>query len=273
MLSRSPAPPSVVATASSRAVRALLWGDADTLSGSARGGNDAIRPTATGDGVLEVYGDGTLIDRALGGNDTIRTNGSVVVYGDGLALTTRGGDDVIVAKGEGATIFGDALIPSGGRCGNDRITVNGDADAVSGDGQYLGHGSLGGNDRIVVSGHASAVYGDAGIYLGLGGIGAVDGSRGGNDVLINKSTTGIVMIGDATLLHDATHGGNDTLIGGCGGDTLRGDAESVYSGSTCGNDVSGRRQGRRCALGRRRDVRRRRHARCGPVRVRRRQRP
>ena len=219
-----------------------LWGDAETLTGSARGGNDTIRatgPADPADGRLFVYGDGNLTDRASGGDDIIRVRGSVTVYGEGESLgsSRAGGNDVVVARGDGATIYGDASFVGAAHCGNDRITVHGHAGTVSGDSQYLTFGSLGGNDRIVVSGSAAELFGDASIYLGFGGIGAVDGSRGGNDVLVNKGATGLVMTGDASLLHDATHGGNDTLIGGDGGDRLRGDAQFVFDGSTCGSDV------------------------------------
>lgn len=219
-----------------------LWGDAESLTGSARGGNDTIRatgPADPADGRLYIHGDGNLADRASGGDDTIRVKGAVTVYGEGESLGSShgGGNDLVVARGAGATLFGDASFVAYAHCGNDRIEVLGQAGTVSGDAQYLTFGSLGGNDRIVVTGSAAEIFGDASIYLGLGGIGAADGSRGGNDVLVNKGATGLVMTGDASLLHDATHGGNDTLIGGDGADRLRGDAQYVFDGSTCGSDV------------------------------------
>src|SRR5262245_41032515 len=93
----SPAPPWVVATASRQPVRARISGMRKRSPVQRAGGNDTIRATGTGDGVLTVYGDGTLSDRALGGNDTIHAKGPVTVYGEGESLGSSrgGGDDVI----------------------------------------------------------------------------------------------------------------------------------------------------------------------------------
>jgi hypothetical protein len=45
------------------------------------------------------------------------------------------------------------------------------------------------------------------------------------------------MAGDAGLMFADTHGGNDTLTGGDGLDSLFGDAAALFDHSTGGNDV------------------------------------
>lgn len=223
-------------------------GDTAYVVGSSRGGNDTLRVTA---GAFEdghsfgVAGDtGYMHDRALGGNDSITAKGFVVVAGDAaatMAERTRGGNDTIHVIGDGESeVLGDArTLRDHARGGNDRITFEGEAFIVAGDARYLFDDSVGGNDRITVAGAALfPVVGDALtlVYFSTG-YDPSGTARGGNDHLVSTYAGGSAMAGDATLISGLGRGGNDTLIGGDGADTLWGDAGEMQDQSIGGSDV------------------------------------
>ena len=222
-------------------------GDAVFMSGSSRGGNDAIHVTA---GAFEDHraiaaaGDAAYMSgRALGGNDTFTAQGFVVVSGDSAQKnirsgaqrrTTPSGDrDELEVLGDARTLRDDA------RGGNDRITFEGEAFIVAGDARYQFDDSIGGNDRITVGGSTLfPAVGDAltSVYFSTGYDPAA-AARGGNDRLVSTYASGSAMAGDATLMAGLGHGGNDTLLGGDGSDTLWGDAGEMRDQSIGGNDV------------------------------------
>lgn len=223
-------------------------GDALTMVGSSRGGNDALRIIAGTfeDGhAMGVAGDTAYMhDRALGGNDTITAKGFVVLSGDTaqtMAERTRGGNDTITVTGDGdSEVLGDArTLRDDARGGNDRITFEGEAFIVSGDARYLFDDSVGGNDQITVAGSVQfPVVGDALtlVYFSTG-YDPAGTARGGNDHPVSTYAGGSAMAGDATLVSGHGRGGNDTLIGGDGADTLWGDAGEMQDQSIGGSDV------------------------------------
>ncbi len=72
----------------------ILYGDAETLSGRAQGGNDGL---AGGAGADTLYGDGlTLSEAARGGNDRLAGDFDAdLLYGDAQTLSgsAQGGND------------------------------------------------------------------------------------------------------------------------------------------------------------------------------------
>jgi serralysin len=80
-------------------------GDADTLRGDARGGNDIVSGAyAFGESIL-------MYDNAVGGNDKVTVlksfgvGDAVVMFGD-----SRGGNDIVVGTADGARLYGDAKL-------------------------------------------------------------------------------------------------------------------------------------------------------------------
>ena len=218
-----------------------VTGDGLNLIDSARGGNDTIRV----EGSFGAIGDAAFMSgRTLGGNDTITAIGTVSVRGDSAQTMTdraRGGNDVLTVVGVGNTeVSGDArTLRDDTRGGNDRIAVTGEASILVGDAHFLFDDSVGGNDRITVGGTTGLpAVGDAlTIVFFSSGYSPNATARGGYDTMVSTDPLGSAMSGDARIIAGAGRGGNDTLLGGDGDDTLRGDAEQMLDTSIAGNDV------------------------------------
>ena len=218
-----------------------VTGDGLNLLDSARGGNDTIRV----EGTFGAIGDAAFMSgRTLGGNDTITAIGTVSVRGDSaqtMSDRARGGNDVLTVTGVGNTeVSGDArTLRDDARGGNDRIAVSGEVSILAGDAHFLFDDSVGGNDRITVGGKTGLpAVGDAlTLVFFSSGYDPSGTARGGHDVMVSTDPLGSTMSGDARIIAGAGRGGNDTLLGGDGDDTLRGDAEQMLDTSTAGNDV------------------------------------
>ena len=218
-----------------------VTGDGLNLIDSARGGNDTIRV----EGSFGAIGDAAFMSgRTLGGDDTITAIGTVSVRGDSAQTMTdraRGGNDVLTVAGVGNTeVSGDArTLRDDTRGGNDRIAVTGEASILVGDAHFLFDDSVGGNDRITVGGTTGLpAVGDAlTIVFFSSGYSPNATARGGHDTMVSTDPLGSAMSGDARIIAGAGRGGNDTLLGGDGDDTLRGDAEQMLDTSIAGNDV------------------------------------
>ena len=218
-----------------------VTGDGLNLLDSARGGNDTIRV----EGTFGAIGDAAFMSgRTLGGNDTITAIGTVTVRGDSaqtMSDRARGGNDVLTVTGVGNTeVSGDArTLRDDARGGNDRIAVSGEVSILAGDAHFLFDDSVGGNDRITVGGKTGLpAVGDAlTLVFFSSGYDPSGTARGGHDVMVSTDPLGSTMSGDARIIAGAGRGGNDTLLGGDGGDTLRGDAEQMLDTSIAGNDV------------------------------------
>ena len=218
-----------------------VTGDGLNLLDSARGGNDTIRV----EGTFGAIGDAAFMSgRTLGGNDTITAIGTVTVRGDSaqtMSDRARGGNDVLTVTGVGNTeVSGDArTLRDDARGGNDRIAVSGEVSILAGDAHFLFDDSVGGNDRITVGGKTGLpAVGDAlTLVFFSSGYDPSGTARGGHDVMVSTDPLGSTMSGDARVIAGAGRGGNDTLLGGDGGDTLRGDAEQMLDTSIAGNDV------------------------------------
>ena len=218
-----------------------VTGDGLNLLDSARGGNDTIRV----EGTFGAIGDAAFMSgRTLGGNDTITAIGTVTVRGDSaqtMSDRARGGNDVLTVTGVGNTeVSGDArTLRDDARGGNDRIAVSGEVSILAGDAHFLFDDSVGGNDRITVGGKTGLpAVGDAlTLVFFSSGYDPSGTARGGHDVMVSTDPLGSTMSGDARIIAGAGRGGNDTLLGGDGDDTLRGDAEQMLDTSIAGNDV------------------------------------
>ncbi len=229
-------------------------------------------PTVT---EIQIFGfsiAATLLDnsalsfwRVMEGNDTITgatataTPGladMVTLFGDNIAVRSgviKGGDDVIGSGTARTVIYGDVVDVGSDAPGAPAANYTGGADTINcalstlrqeiyGDARTV-HASgrlAGGNDVInfTDAGFGSALYGDAQTVNGVAGDLAV--FIGGNDTInAHLSVTDFLLIeGDignagqfATI-----RGGNDTLIGGAGRDTIVGDVHNQTGDIICGND-------------------------------------
>lgn len=195
-----------------------LYGDAATLTGNAAGGNDSLTGGIGADNHL--YGDAASVTGdALLGNDTLTgaTGASNVMAGDASNITrssnvAASGDDTLIGgsgTGTGNTLYGDAT----------SITANNGAFATAGDDTLIG-----GTDAT------NTLYGDAGTLI------AAIGSQvtGGNDILFAGDGGTNTLYGDSQYQQGSVIGGNDTLVSGTGNDTMWGDVTAVqgFSPST-----------------------------------------
>lgn len=104
-------------TAAGTRTQVHLYGDAITMSGYARGGDDVL--TATNPGPV-LYGDAQILSgHAHGGDDllTVQSSGGIIengstLYGDGEQLLghAAGGDDTLVSSSYAETMYGDAAV-------------------------------------------------------------------------------------------------------------------------------------------------------------------
>ncbi|MDB5449835.1 MAG: hypothetical protein JWQ52_963 [Phenylobacterium sp.] len=215
----------------------LIFGD---TSGDLTGRSHAGDQNLAGGADILVGDANRLLNRAIGGNDTV--SGSIAV-GDALTIRNhaRGGDDVVTASGygvaTGGVAYGDAKTMTGfASGGDDVVTVFASFSSVTGygDAEVLRGEAHGGNDTL-------GGGGDQHSTLNLFGDGRVMSGRtvGGDDVLTSGAGS-VYEYGDAQTLSDHARGGNDTLSAGLGlpGHTgvLFGDAQNVTDDVQCGND-------------------------------------
>ena len=199
-----------------------LVGDARDLIGDAQGGRDYIQTRAS----IEVGDALTMSGASRGGNDVVTLGGvggpgqygDAAGYGDAISMTDHatGGDDVLFAYdlyfASGGPLYGDAYDMSGdARGGNDRLsgyaglhtglTLYGDAYAMS-------QRAVGGNDLLTGIADQQSLYavGDALIMS--------DDTRGGNDRLIGSRDADNALFGDGYALSGHVRGGNDEITGG-----------------------------------------------------------
>lgn len=181
------------------------YGDTDgTLGGRDRAGDQTLPLTAPSfqPDLVRLVGDAeTLVDRAMGGDDTIRPNigaAATLLIGDARVMADRaqGGDDTLGGSGFNNTLYGDAVEMSGrAQGGDDELNAPTAAGARStsrsdlfGDAHTLSDRAKGGNDTLVgafgFEGATARLYGD--------GFELLDRAEGGDDRLVSRS---------ATLLH------------------------------------------------------------------------
>jgi len=195
-----------------------IFGDTSgTLSGTARGhGQILVGPDVPDGGPgADMYGDALVItDSARGGSDAI--------FGPGLP----GGG------GTFAFLHGDAKTISGFGQGEDDLIVcgSGPRNQAYGDAEQMTDNAHGGDDGIfgaAGAGNFNFLNGDAGGMRG--------NSVGGNDIIMAGNGAGNDIFGDATLLTDNSHGGNDVI--NAYGARVFGDGEFLRANAHGGNDL------------------------------------
>lgn len=211
----------------------IVDGDAQSMSGHAKGGNDTVIGDSTNSirNGFSLFGDaeGAMSDHAQGGNDTVigvfggRSLNTLVGDGGTISGDAHGGNDTLAAHQTGQTgsavLYGDAPgLTDHARGGNDDLTFTIGNEAQTGGGNLYGD--------------AHELSGDA---------------RGGNDTLTvvdlhgNLHYYSFLMVGDAFSMSGNAHGGNDVLTGGSYADILVGDARHYYPAApgsiTGGRDV------------------------------------
>jgi Ca2+-binding RTX toxin-like protein len=231
-------------------------GGTNTLDGGA--GNDKLTAGAGNDILLGGDGNDTIQDS--GGTNEIhggKGNDSIVISGKADdTITGDDGDDNIIANGGGTqNLFGnagnDVLIAGKGtdhiEGGDGNDVLNGGSDTVGGGDTLIG--GKGNDIYMVKDGHEIIVEnkgeGTDSIRV-QSGFATVDmndfGSAEIENVLINASTTGVTVTGNAlnNVMKAETEGdgqGSDVLHGGDGNDTLDGRAiDSKSTNFTDGND-------------------------------------
>ena len=132
-------------------------------------------------------------------------------------------------------IYGNRFGNIGFVAGNDRIFGLAGDDLISGDGINILAAGRGGNDLIRGGDGTDRLYGDAsGTLYGVGG----------DDVIYQDSLdgSGAEMRGDAETMATGSRGGNDKLYGG--GDLI-GDAYDDVTDVLCGHDLLSARRATR----------------------------
>jgi Ca2+-binding RTX toxin-like protein len=234
-----------------------LFGDAWRLTGSAVGGNDSLfsdRAQASGiaGGTDIVYGDGyEMTGTSRGGNDYLQDyvlNARTELYGDAYHMANSGvgptnsvgGHDSIYAQAQTAYAYGDAYTMNGHssammRGGNDVIGFSSQQGAASGDAHFIQGFVLCGDDTI-----AGTCLPDRGIYgftfYGDAMQAAGNGVYGGDDTLAGHWGND-TLVGDFGANGNQTYCGNDRLLGGSGNDTLWGDNRQNTASVTGAADV------------------------------------
>jgi serralysin len=217
----------------------LLLGDADTMAGSAIGGNDVLW---TGPGDLLHAAPTDAKDMAFG--DAFEMHGSS--RGGSDTLTAGGSEEGVLPGGIGSMLFGDAnQMFDQTRGGNDVLHAGGarapDATTVFGDAAALHGTAAGGNDTITGDAAEAKIYGDGDLY---------DQAQGGNDRIyyeVNNPVYSLerfpvfkaTIFGDGETIQDSARGGNDSIGGSPGNDTIYGDALFMGDGALGGNDTLG----------------------------------
>ncbi len=153
----------------------IVIGDAVTIMGFARGGNDQV--SSVGRGSATALGDAlTLGGHAEGGNDVVEADavyGLATAFGDAETITdhARGGGDIVTGSSfrAQAILYGDAETLSGfARGGKDTLiaqsgTGTGGPTLMYGDGANLLDHSKGGDDTLIGGNGNEQMWGDAAI--------------------------------------------------------------------------------------------------------------
>lgn len=221
-------------------------GDAFLLRDTAVAGSDVITGGAYGP-VNYLYGDAyALLDWAVAGDDTI-TGGvttaahpaDLYAYGDAVSYESLSpaGNDTLIGSDFGRNfLYGDAVYAGATSPLGDDYLVGGNQDSQNylyGDafGVYTAHC---GDDTLVAgSAPTNFLYGDARESTGYGAFGAT----GGNDLLISGPGVNNQLFGDLHYAYGVFQGGDDTLVGGTGGDNFWGDWFSGSAEAVGGRDV------------------------------------
>lgn len=225
----------------------LLFGDANSVSGSLGGGDDLIDARETdltdfvgtdirffGD-VFSVSGGGVLV----GGDDTI--HGTALddrIYGETQSNSglISGGDDLLFGYGGDDTIRGDSGDDTlSGGAGADDLDGGADFDVAD----YSGAGSAVAAALNTGAGTLGEANGDTLSNIeGLIGSNFNDGLAGdANDNFLNGLLGNDEMVGrdgDDTLIGDE---GNDTLFGGANEDELQGNLGNDFLSGGSDNDI------------------------------------
>ena len=192
-----------------------LFGDAVTMT-DGTGGNDKLYG-------LNVYGDAAFMSgSARGGNDALYGGGgNDGLFGDayGMSDSSRGGNDALYGGEGNDNIFGDAeTIVGTVRGGNDALDGGDGSDFISGDASFMYDASRGGNDALYGGGGNDSLYGDA--QAARPGAGLV--VTGGDD-RIDGGTGDDAMWGDFQFVGGTVVHGNDIFAFGLdsGQDTVQ----------------------------------------------------
>ena len=194
-----------------------------------------------------VVGDAnTLLDHAVGGNDTLSgfatsfgggTSGfpdphSSVVIGDAITITdhAQGGDDLI--SGLEPLAYGDAITLSGhAHGGNDSVSSTftaptaGGAGTVFGDADTITDHAKGGNDTVFS------------LFRGFGDAATISGFGQGGDDHVTVENQLAFGYGDAFTITDNGRGGDDVVTLAAGSGTIFGDANTLSGNAVGGNDT------------------------------------
>ncbi len=232
-------------------------GDAELISGRARGGNDIMTggadttpPAAGGDWCVNMLlGDSyTMNGSGRGGDDRMTggVNARNLIYGDAYDMegAARGGNDLLLGPAQSVALdyssryMGDANHMSGdSRGGNDTILLNGEVYVSAfGDAFTMLDRSVGGNDLL-----ASTAAPGADVYLYGDASGKSGTAKSGNDTLNGADGARVnFLYGDVVNSFGGAFG-NDLLVAGDGAEVVNwmyGDAERVSGGTTRGgNDI------------------------------------
>jgi hypothetical protein len=192
--------------------------------------SDSSSTTTYGDssGILKFHAQGLADVLAVTGSGDVL---SIVAVGDANSLSGRasGGDDTVSASAFFAEAVGDAFTISGHARGGDDVVsaaAPGPATAI-GDAETISGDGWGGDDQILASGLG---YGDA--YL------ITDRGHGGNDTITNFSGDFAGQsFGDAATMSGHARGGDDLLVVHGFGAAIYGDAQTMTGHAQGGNDT------------------------------------
>jgi hypothetical protein len=173
-------------------------GDAITVTGHARGGDDVVSAVPEGRANAFSSGDAvTLSSHAQGGNDTVTVSGFYVAaaYGDAFEMIghAKGGDDFVTERGTLANVaqlYGDAQTLSGSAIGGDDtlIATSENTTQMYGDGAELLNRSKGGDDTLVSGIGDDHMWGDAAVVARR--------AKTGGDTFVFSTNNGYDIIND-----------------------------------------------------------------------------
>ncbi len=153
-----------------------LIGDAHLLNYRGHGGNDTLE-VATSDNFL--HGDAiSMAGSSKGGNDVLNATGGDgnTLYGDAVTMSggSKGGNDVLsVASGSNNKLYGDAFeMKDNAQGGNDILNGGTGDDELYGDAEFADATTTGGND----------------ILNGGGGNDTLNGGGGADDFVFEKGS-------------------------------------------------------------------------------------
>ncbi|HEX2527166.1 MAG TPA: calcium-binding protein [Geminicoccus sp.] len=193
---------------SSGGVASIVGDSGDTMSGSARGGDDwliggKMDDILLGDG-LNIVGI-NIVDSARGGSDVLFGGaGNDELIGDAFSIGghTRGGDDLLIGGAGNDVLEGDAtyLISNAqgnARGGSDALIGGAGEDRLVGDADIVGDHTQGGNDYLVGGEGDDILFGDFDLQASIDeGITDFSNIVRGADTFIFTPSSGLDNIGD-----------------------------------------------------------------------------